>query len=196
MPVVVDTDASLRRELRLFANHLGGTYLLAQAGAQQVLQHVQRGGRESLALYEGGTVTFAVGSFSRSEVEENLRLAGYQWLVLFFSRWECTFRPRFVSVLGGDPKRQTVQCDLFGDMRLLRHVVLHEDARCPPGLAGRLQRLAARVVDEQLLVIDQDKIRVFEAELGNAVFRLAPRQVTRGACRCTCGACTAAHRAR
>ena len=61
------------------------------------------------------------------------------FLVFVFHLWEEKYRPAISRVLSVDVKQ--VKCDLMGDIRLVRNLIIHEDAVVPRGFVDKLALL-------------------------------------------------------
>ena len=61
------------------------------------------------------------------------------FLVFVFHLWEEKYRPAISRVLSVDVKQ--VKCDLMGDIRLVRNLIIHEDTVVPRGFVDKLALL-------------------------------------------------------
>ena len=62
------------------------------------------------------------------------------FIVLIYHLWDEKYRPAIGKLLSVDPKEQ-VLCDLMGDVRLVRNLIIHNDSVVPQGLVHRLTML-------------------------------------------------------
>ena len=62
------------------------------------------------------------------------------FLVLIYHLWDEKCRPAIGKLLSVDPKEQ-VLCDLMGDVRLVRNLIIHNDSVVPRGFVHRLTML-------------------------------------------------------
>ena len=62
------------------------------------------------------------------------------FVVLIYHLWDEKCRPAIGKLLSVDPKKQ-VRCDLMGDLRLVRNLIIHNDSVVPQGFANRLTML-------------------------------------------------------
>jgi len=62
-----------------------------------------------------------------------------QWVVSVYTAWEHEYRPRFAAVHSCGP--DDVQLPLFGDLRLIRHDVVHHHGIATAKNAGSAKRL-------------------------------------------------------
>lgn len=62
------------------------------------------------------------------------------FLVLIYHLWDEKYRPAIGNLLSVDPTEQ-VLCDLMGDVRLVRHLIIHNDSVVPQGFVRRLTML-------------------------------------------------------
>jgi hypothetical protein len=81
------------------------------------------------------------GSLRRSELIERTKAGGavetllvQQWVVSTFARWECEYRPSLAKLPGVAPK--AVKSELFGELRLLRHDIVHHGGVVSSANAG------------------------------------------------------------
>ena len=62
------------------------------------------------------------------------------FLVFIYHLWDERYRPAIGKLLSVDPKKQ-VLCDLMGDLRRVRNLIIHNDSIVPKGFANRLTML-------------------------------------------------------
>ncbi|MGH7685403.1 MAG: hypothetical protein ACREN2_01075, partial [Candidatus Dormibacteria bacterium] len=65
-------------------------------------------------------------------------LLGQQWVTHVFAYWEHYYRPAIAGAIGCDADE--VRHDLFGDLRLLRHDILHARGQATRDNTGRCRR--------------------------------------------------------
>lgn len=86
---------------------------------------------------------------ARVEVE-----LGQQWIVATYSRWDKHFRPEIARSLG--VRSEDVVIPLFGDLRRLRHDVVHHLGTATAKWSGRCELLPALAENEQIEVGDPE----------------------------------------
>jgi hypothetical protein len=77
-----------------------------------------------------------------------------QWIVTIFSRWEHYYRPRIAKL--GEAEPDQVMCPLFGDLRLRRHDVVHNNAIASTRHSGRTSVLPAIDPGQPVRMTDGD----------------------------------------
>ena len=86
--------------------------------------------------------TIKIGDFLKGLEEggefENQHAKAF--LVLIYHLWDEKYRPAIGSLLSVDPTKQ-VLCDLMGDVRRVRHLIIHNDSVVPQGFMHRLTML-------------------------------------------------------
>lgn len=86
-------------------------------------------------------------------------LLGQQWVTHVFAHWEHYYRPTIAEAIGCEP--DDVHHDLFGDLRCLRHDILHARGHATLDNAGRCIRLGHWVVIGQQIQIRNARIDEF-----------------------------------
>jgi hypothetical protein len=64
---------------------------------------------------------------------------GHQWAVFVFTEWETNLRPRLAAASGSTPDE--IQADVFGDLRCIRHDILHHHGIASAEWSGRCRIL-------------------------------------------------------
>lgn len=98
---------------------------------------------------------------ARVEVE-----LGQQWIVATYSRWEKHFRPVIARSLG--VPSEDVLIPLFGDLRRLRHDVVHHLGTATAKWSGRCELLPALEENERIEVGDPEFRLIREAWAASA----------------------------
>jgi hypothetical protein len=75
---------------------------------------------------------------------------GRQWAVTVYTEWENTFRPRLAAAHGCDPNE--IQVYVFGDLRRIRHDLLHNQAVSTRANSGSCDVLKWFPVGVQVIV--------------------------------------------
>jgi hypothetical protein len=89
---------------------------------------------------------------------------GHQWVVFMYALWEHEFRPRLAAAHGCDT--DTLTFPLLGDLRLLRHDILHCRAIATTENTGRCEVIGHWFQPGEPIRIGQEHLREF--------FRLFP----------------------
>ena len=61
-------------------------------------------------------------------------------VVMLFHLWDERYRPAIAGAI--ETEKQQVQCDLLGDVRLVRNIVIHEKSVVPDGFSDHVRFLA------------------------------------------------------
>jgi hypothetical protein len=75
---------------------------------------------------------------------------GQQWAVFVFTEWENSFRQRLASAHGCGP--HSIQSDVFGDLRRMRHDILHQRAIASREWSGRCALLQWFQPGDEILI--------------------------------------------
>jgi hypothetical protein len=90
------------------------------------------------------------------------RLLGQQWILLVYSAWEYEFRGRLAAAhgcLAGD-----LQYSLFGDLKNLRHDVIHNRGIASADNVGRSEILAPLFpIGEPIMLTDEHLLAILSA---------------------------------
>ena len=76
-------------------------------------------------------------------VEEGGVFENYQaksLIVMLFHLWDERYRPEIADALG--VQQQQVECDLLGDVRLVRNIIIHKKSVVPDGFSDQVSFLA------------------------------------------------------
>ena len=89
---------------------------------------------------------------------QNHVVLGHWFVVVVYQFWETRHRTAIASALGIPPKELTVP--VMGDLRRLRHAILHERGRLTPETAAKLEALTflEPIQSLSLSVLDIDRI--------------------------------------
>jgi len=87
-------------------------------------------------------------------------LLGRQWAVYVYAEWECLIRPRLAKARGVQPN--DVKVSVFGDLRRIRHDILHHRSVATKEQAGQCEVLHWFQVGE-LIVIEPTHVANFGA---------------------------------
>ncbi|MFL6091092.1 MAG: hypothetical protein ACJ71Z_13240 [Aeromicrobium sp.] len=90
---------------------------------------------------------------------------GQQWLVAFYQDWEDDLRPRLASALGIPTNR--IDEPVFGDLRLMRHDIIHKGGIATPRNTGRCRVLHWFSAGERIRVRDEH-FRELQEAVGNS----------------------------
>lgn len=76
---------------------------------------------------------------ANSEAGFNAQMHAFSSVVFLFARWDEVIRPKLASALGVETR--DVKVDVMGDLRILRHAILHNDAVLAPSQHAKLKCL-------------------------------------------------------
>jgi len=142
------------RELDGMLAVAAGTHAFSKAGIRQVLEFFSHAPRTSenpdptvgLGLGDPNVDSQRYARFKPSELPMLLApegpvvtQLGQQWAVFVFAEWEHSFRPRLAAARGLQPNE--VEVVVFGDLRRIRHDILHNGAIATKEWSWRCQSL-------------------------------------------------------
>jgi hypothetical protein len=153
--MTVDTQESVLVEFREVLNDISATHEAALWGlnlicAQMTTNLAAAPDPEADLLFGEGPPddpdTIARRLWKIGEIPQQLakdgpvaQRLGQQWAVMIYAQWEHSFRPRLAAVAGIEPN--DVKDDLMGDIRHLRHDILHHSGIATQKHAARCKVL-------------------------------------------------------
>jgi len=149
--VVADSVVDVLGDLRLMLNRAAAAQAFSNFGLAQVGNVIAAGPRSTdnpdPAVYVGigdpnDATSKQYAQFRASEIPSLVAKRGpiatqlgHQWAVFVYAEWENNFRPRIASAFGCLPDQ--VKAAVFGDLRCLRHDILHHGAVATEEWTGR-----------------------------------------------------------
>lgn len=114
-----------------------------------------------------------IGEFKRRNAEggKNWIRLGQLLVVLLYEYWETEYRARVAAALGMS-RPQDLKVQLMGDLRLLRHEVIHHQAVIRSAAAQKLQVLTSLQPDQPLSLSSseiEDIVRRIKSEMDGVV---------------------------
>jgi hypothetical protein len=170
----------VKSELASFLNDAAGAHAFALMGLHLAHEQMTRVAAESINPTapmlmgvgdpsEAGTVAYQ--SWSLNTIPDRLTddgqvaiQLGQQWIVTVYAHWEHYFRSRFAEALGCS--RDDVRVPLMGDMRHLRHDVLHHRGVATEEHTGRCEVLKDWFAAGEMILIDTKKVAQFMRHVG------------------------------
>jgi hypothetical protein len=94
-------------------------------------------------------------------------LVGHMWVVTVYTEWEVRYRERVAADLGMS-KAKDLKVPVLGDLRLIRHDIVHSSGIARADNSGRVEVFTDWITVGKLIVIRERQIVAFMDKLGLA----------------------------
>lgn len=85
---------------------------------------------------------------SNSEAGSNAQLHAHSAIVFLFSKWDEVIRPKLAAAKHAKPNE--INSDIMGDLRLIRHAIIHNDGSLTAAAHGKLKLISSLVMPGKL----------------------------------------------